>query len=359
MRDTEDAEAMKPGRTPPLRRQPLSREWHAALPRPLRASPPPAGPRARRAAATWAAAAAAALCSSLGLAGSDPASAHPAQPASAAPQNAAPIHVRDDAGHTVELPAPARRAVVLAPHAVELAYEAGAGAYVVGSVPGSDYPPEAHLLPQVGDGLRPDPERVAALRPDLLIAWQAGALRTLAPVLQAHALPVYYSDPRTLDDIPIALERFGALFGTQDVANRRAQDLRERLDALTRRYATRAPLRVFVQAGANPLYALGDAGIIGDVLRRCGAVNVFADQARAALQVSVESVLARHPDAIVAGASDAAEAAELRRIWQGAGSAAAQRGHLYTLDADALYRPTGRLVDAAEQLCAQLDAIRP
>ncbi|WP_260986208.1 cobalamin-binding protein [Bordetella genomosp. 13] len=289
-----------------------------------------------------------------------PAAAVPATqpPARARPATATPIQVLDDADHMVELPAPARRAVALAPHAVELAYEAGAGQYVVGAVMGSDYPPEARALPQVGDGLRPDPERVAALRPDLLIAWQPGALRTLAPVLQSQRPAVYVSDPRTLDDIPITLERLGILFGTEPVARGRAQALRMRLDTLTERYTGKPTVRVFVQAGARPLYALGDTGIIGDVLRRCGAVNVFADAGRAALQVSVESVLARQPEVIIAGTVNDAESEAFLRAWQASGVAAARRGHLYTLDADALYRPTARLVDAAETLCARIDAAR-
>ena len=278
--------------------------------------------------------------------------------AALAPQTPALIQVRDDAGNTVELPIPARRAIALTPHAVELAYEAGAGQYLAGAVMGSDYPPQARNLPQVGDGLRPDPERVAALRPDLLIAWQPSALRTLAPVLQSRKPAVYISDPRSLDDIPLTLERFGILFGTQQIARDRAQALRRRLDTLTERYAGKPPVRVFMQAGANPLYALGDPGIIGDALRRCGAVNVFADAGRAALQVSVESVLARQPEVIIAGASSDAEAAAFRQTWQSSGVAAARHGHLYTLDADALYRPTGRLVDAVETLCARIDAAR-
>ena len=40
------------------------------------------------------------------------------------------------------------------------------------------------------------------------------------------------------------------------------------------------------------------------------------------------------------------------------GLPAAQAGHVYGIDADALYRPGPRLVEAAEQLCADLDRLR-
>ncbi|WP_459616790.1 cobalamin-binding protein [Bordetella sp. 2513F-2] len=271
---------------------------------------------------------------------------------------AAPVQVEDDTGRTVTLAQPARRAVALAPHLAELAHAAGAGAYLVGAVRGTDFPDAARQLPSVGDGLRPDAERVAALRPDLLLAWQPGALHTLSPILGSGGTPVYFSQPRTLDDIPSSLLRLGRLFGTEAAARAEADRLQARIDALTARYAGHAPVKVFVQAGEIPLYALGDGDIVGDLLRRCGAVNVFGSLPRAAAEVSVESVLAAAPDAIVAGTGSAADGARIRQAWQARGAPAARAGHVYAVDADALYRPGPRLVDAAEQLCAMLDDAR-
>ncbi|CRD78229.1 periplasmic binding protein [Bordetella pertussis] len=69
-------------------------------------------------------------------------------------------------------------------------------------------------------------------------------------------------------------------------------------------------------------------------------------------------MLAARPDAIVAGVTGTADAAATLRAWQTAGVPAALRGHVYGIDADSLYRPTGRLIDAAEQLCARLDEAR-
>ncbi|MCH3719216.1 hypothetical protein LZB68_09045, partial [Campylobacter lari] len=88
---------------------------------------------------------------------------------------------------------------------------------------------------------------------------------------------VYYSDPQTLAAIPDAVERLGVLFGTEAQAGPAAQALRARLDALAARYAGRAPVRVFVQAGLDPIYTLNHASIVSDALRLCGGVNVFGD----------------------------------------------------------------------------------
>ena len=283
----------------------------------------------------------------------------PSAAAQAAPgPAAAAIQVRDDQGRTVPLAAPARRAVTLAPHATELVFAAGAGDRLVATIRGSDYPPAARQLPVIGDGTQPDPERVAAVRPDLLIAWQPGAAAPLARVMDKLGVPVFYSDPQTLAAIPDAVERMGALFGTEAQARPAAQALRARLDALAARHAGRRPVRVFVQAGLDPIYTLNDSSIVSDALRVCGGVNVFGQAPVVAPQVTLESVLAARPEAVLAGISRPEDAARNLAAWQALGLPAARLGHVYGVDADALYRPGPRLIDAAEAICADLDRLR-
>lgn len=281
-----------------------------------------------------------------------------ANPAVAGPAAGTAVQVRDDQGRTISLAAPARRAVTLAPHATELVYAAGAGDHVIATIRGSDYPPAARQLPVIGDGTQPDPERVAAVRPDLLIAWQPGAAAPLARVMDKLGIPVFYSDPLTLAAIPDAVERMGALFGTEAQARPAAQALRARLEALAARYAGRRPVRVFVQAGLDPIYTLNDSSIVSDALRVCGGVNVFGQAPVVAPQVSLESVLAARPEAVLAGISRPEDAARNLAAWQALGLPAARLGHVYGVDADALYRPGPRLIDAAEAICADLDRLR-
>ncbi|MGH8370891.1 MAG: ABC transporter substrate-binding protein, partial [Gammaproteobacteria bacterium] len=77
-------------------------------------------------------------------------------------------------GKTLTLAAPATRIVSLAPDLTELVYAAGAGETLVGASAYSDYPAAAKQLPHIGDAFRVDTERLLALRPDLVLAWQGG-----------------------------------------------------------------------------------------------------------------------------------------------------------------------------------------
>lgn len=266
------------------------------------------------------------------------------------------ILILDDDGRSISLPAPARRVITLTPHATELVYAAGGGDRLVATVASSDYPPDARALPRVGLGMTTNPESLAAHAPDLVIGWRTGRMDPAATALARLGTPLFVSAPGTLADVPGTLERFGGLLGTQAVAQPAADALRTRLATLAARYAHKPPVRVFVQIGERPLYTLNGTHIVSDLLRTCGAVNVFADLALPAPQVSEESVLAARPDAVLLGAGP--DSTRLIRAWQDRGLPAAMSGHAYALDPDTLWRPGPRMIDAAETLCPLLDAAR-
>src|SRR5690349_2620856 len=81
---------------------------------------------------------------------------------------AEPISVVDDRGRTVRLARPAQRIVALAPGLTELAFAAGAGPQLVGVARYSTFPPAAAGIPEIGDAVRVDFERIVALKPNLV-----------------------------------------------------------------------------------------------------------------------------------------------------------------------------------------------
>ncbi|OGI45011.1 MAG: hypothetical protein A2150_05845 [Candidatus Muproteobacteria bacterium RBG_16_64_11] len=89
----------------------------------------------------------------------------------------ADIHETDGRGREIVLPRPAQRIVSLAPMVTELLFAAGAGERVVGVTAFSDFPAPARRLPQVGNSVSLDYERILALRPDLVVSWGSGTNR--------------------------------------------------------------------------------------------------------------------------------------------------------------------------------------
>lgn len=270
----------------------------------------------------------------------------------------AEIAVQDSTGATVKLAAPARRIVSLAPHVTESLYAAGAGARIVGVVEYSDYPEPAKALPRVGGYSRFDLEAIAALKPDLVIAWQSGNSPAAVAKLQALGIPVFLSQPDRLADIADDIERFGQLAGTEATARRAAGQYRQRLAALQKTYAQRSRVSVFYQVWPQPLLTVGGGQIINDVIRLCGGDNVFGQLGSKAPAVSVEAVLAADPEAIVASgmARDSAAGLEPWRAWPKLKAVA--RDNLFYVPPDLLQRASTRMLDGAETLCRALDAAR-
>jgi iron complex transport system substrate-binding protein len=265
---------------------------------------------------------------------------------------------KDDTGQEVRLKAPAQRIITLAPHAAESLYAAGAGDKLIGTVEYSDYPPAAKKVPRVGGYSRIDLEAVAALKPDLVIAWQSGNNLTQVDKLKALGLTVYVSQPNKMADVADQLERLGQLAGTEAAANAAAAAFRKRLETLQTANAGKPKVRVFYQIWKSPLMTVGGPQIISDAIRLCGGDNVFGHLSQMAPTVSVEAVLEADPEAIVATGMGDAKPEWLHDWDKWTRMTAVKRNNLFHINPDIMQRHTPRILDGAEKLCAHLDTAR-
>jgi len=270
----------------------------------------------------------------------------------------AEVVVTDDTGATLRLKEPARRIVSLSPHVTETLFAAGAGGKLVGTVEYSDFPAAAKALPRIGGYERLDVEAIVARKPDLAIGWVSGNSSAHIAKLRALGIPVFLAEPERIDDVAVALQRYGELAGTEAVARPAAEAFRARLRDLRQRYGTRPPVRTFYQLWSQPLMTVGGAQVISHVIELCGGTNVFANLKPLAPSVSVEAVVVANPEVIVASGMDEARPAWLDdwRRWKSI--TAVQRDNLNFIPPDIIQRHTPRLVEGAARLCEQLETAR-
>jgi iron complex transport system substrate-binding protein len=222
----------------------------------------------------------------------------------------------------------------------------------------ADFPAAARQLPQVGDAHALDLERIAALKPDLLVVWMHGSSERQIERLRALRIPMFHSEPRSLPQIGDSLRRLGTLTGHQAEAEAAAQAYTRELTQLRSRYAGRAPLKVFYQVWHQPLLTVNRDHLINSVIELCGGVNVFAKQRALVPTLTQESVLAAKPQVLVT-ASTGAQPDDSLALWRPFKTfEPLATGHVVWLDADWISRPTPRVLGAATSLCNRLDAIR-
>jgi iron complex transport system substrate-binding protein len=274
--------------------------------------------------------------------------------AGAAGAGAAPS-IRDDLGQVIALGVPAARIVSLAPGATAMMFAAGAGGHIVGTSDYSNEPEAAQRIERVGDSQSMDIERILALHPDVVVVWSSGNSAAQIAKLERVGLPVYRHRIRRLADIPDSIRRFGVLAGTLKVAVPAANEFDARIAALEQRYAPGSGGTMLVQVWDHPIYTVGQSELMTDVVSICGYRNIYADLPEPGPAVSLESVLERNPDVILAVGPDRAAADEWLHGWRAYPTLKAVRsGRLIPWTDQRLSRLGPSMVDAAEALCSAL-----
>jgi len=248
------------------------------------------------------------------------------------------------------------RIVSLAPSLPEIAYAAGAGTALVGTVEYSDFPAAARALPRVGDGWSVDIERVLALRPDVVLAWSSGTPETTIARLRELRLRVVTVPTFRMADVPTALRLVGDLAGTRPTAEAAAVQFEDQVRGLRARHVGARMLTVFVQIDDEPLFTVNGRHVISEMLELCGGSNVFADLPQVAPTVDIEAVLVRDPQVILSTDDTIADPQAVWRRWPQL--AAVRAGAIYSMPSDTVTRATPRMVDGVRAVCGALEDAR-
>ena len=257
--------------------------------------------------------------------------------------------------HSTDLQATALRVITLSPHTTELAYAAGLGDNLVGVSAYSDYPPQAQEIEQISDYRSMNIERIVALQPDLVIAWKGGNPEKQLNQLKAFNIPIFYSNPKTLEEIASTIEALGKHTANPSFARAQADELRSQVAALRKKYQQRKPISYFYTFDAKSLMTNNGAAWPQPLFSLCGGENIFADSKAAYPMVNIEEIMARAPQAVFYS-TRSKQPLEWQQ-WQNL-IPAVKNNHVFKLIGDSLGRPTPRAIQAAEQICQYFDKIR-
>lgn len=263
-----------------------------------------------------------------------------------------PLHVL--AASTDERPL--TRIVSLAPHLTELAFVAGAGDRIVATVEYSDHPEGARKIPRIGDAFLIDLERLVALSPDAVLAWDTGTPVQTIERVRELGLHVELFSTQRLADVGQAVRRLGELAGTQSIAEPAAAAFEQEIRAVREEYRSRPTITVFLEVNERPLYTVNGKHIMSEIAALCGGENIFARLNDLAPMVGLEAVIAANPQAIVVTDATVSDGSVYWARWKH--MRAVRAGNVFTLPPDDLARATTRLVQGARTMCRSLDTAR-
>jgi ABC-type Fe3+-hydroxamate transport system substrate-binding protein len=206
----------------------------------------------------------------------------------------------DASGVAVELASAPRRIVSLVPSITETLCALGLADALVGITVYCVEPRElVKGKTRIGGEKNPDLEKIRSLEPQLVIANIEENLRDHVETLRSWSIPVWVTYPRTVADGIRLVTELGAVTETQA----RASDIVGEIEPLYERVrsaaARRSPVAVFYPIWRGPYMTINRDTYIHDMLRVCGARNVFADRPERYPTVTLDEVAAARPDVIL------------------------------------------------------------
>jgi len=259
------------------------------------------------------------------------------------------IRLVDDEGMTIELARPAARVVSLVPAATELLFALGAGPAVVGRTRWCDYPPAAAQVPSVGDGMLPNVEAITALRPDLVLVYRSPNNGPAVERLRTLGIPALELDLNRQRDFDRAARLVARATGRERTGDSLVAAVNAELERTI--VAPVARPGVFILAWNDPPMTIGGGSFLSEIVEWAGARNVFGDSERPSFTVSIEAVVARDPDLILASGEGDPKVLG-RPEWQPVRAVRERR--LVRVDGSMFSRPSPRIAEAVRTLAAAL-----
>lgn len=270
---------------------------------------------------------------------------------------AAPIFIRDAAGRTVTLPAPARRIVTIFASNTELVAALGLLDRVVGIDALTTYPPEVSRIRQVGGRLGFSVDAIIEQAPDLLLVTPArNAMHQLLDPMTRIGVPVIVLMSRNVREVMANIRLVGVACGEPVRGESVARALEARLAATQARAAGRPRPRVLLITGrvSNGLLLVAQPKTYtGDAIVLAGGTHAIAPSVTG--QVSPEAVWSSDPDLLLyAGPQPALDELTAQPRWRQL--RAVQRGQAHIVPRGELLIPGPRTVDGIERVARLIEA---
>lgn len=189
------------------------------------------------------------------------------------------------------------RVVSLTCSNTEIVCALGCADTLVGVDDHSDFPTEVvERLPRVGPDLQIDPQRVADLAPDLVLAsLTVPGHENVVDAIDETGLTWVAPDPESLADVYRDIRDIAARLEVSERGERLIADMEANMPSMD---VTSRP-RILVEWWPKPVIVPGRLSWVTDVLERAGACNPMGERLVRSSPVTDEEVAEMRPDAVV------------------------------------------------------------
>lgn len=165
-----------------------------------------------------------------------------------------------------------------------------------------DIPEDLKDLPQVGQAMAPDLEKVASLEPDVFVM-DKSFKESVEESMKEYDINTFYIDTTTYTNFLTSIEELGKEINKQEEAEKIISSLKESEKEVAKiKGDTDATVAILFGSGENFMLAT-ETSYLGDLLKTVGGTNIATELDGSAkspyLQFSLEQIVQTNPDYIL------------------------------------------------------------
>lgn len=192
------------------------------------------------------------------------------------------------------------RIVSLAPSNTEIAYYLGLGAQVVGVCDDSEWPADAKTKAKVGMDLQIDAAKVAALRPDMVLAsLSVPGMEKCVEAVRERGLDAIVLDPKSVRNVLENIEEVARAAGVPRRGAALAGSMRAGFARVERAVEGLDRPSVYWEWWPRPLISPGGRSWMVDIVRIAGGAMLFKEEGKESFVVEEGRLLAADPEVVV------------------------------------------------------------
>ncbi len=216
-----------------------------------------------------------------------------------------PSTFTDDLGRNVTLFKTSEKIVSLVPSSTEIVFAVGAGDKVVGVTRYDVYPPElvdklkAGTIVSVGGGFDPDIEKIAALKPDIILVDGPSHVGS-KPLTKLKELgfTIVALNANSIEGVLKDIRLVGKIVGNTAQADNVMATMNAKINFVVSKTSNAPKVKVYIENWPDPLFSVGLGYLQNEMVEKSGGINIFSDLTGSG-QVNAEAVIERNPDVII------------------------------------------------------------
>jgi ABC-type Fe3+-hydroxamate transport system substrate-binding protein len=231
-------------------------------------------------------------------------------------------------------PLSAKRIISLTPSLTKNLQYLGSENELVGC---TSYCKTSRKVPVVASAVKVNVEKVVSLKPDLVIASTLTQPETIAALKKMGVKTVVFPMAHSFNEICAQFLQLGKLIGKETQSQKVLRQINQKIAKL--KATTKASnQRVFIQLGANPLFAVIPNTFMNDYIVFAGAKNIT--QGMTSGSITREAVLTRNPEAIFIVTMGVFAGQEKKEWERYPNLAAVKNKKIFIIDSDKACTPT-------------------